>query len=418
MEPAVLTESWAEIWERYARFLRETPEIVFEWNDPLSEARGWLVINHLTGGAAGGGTRMHPGVTREEVTYLSKLMELKFGLAGPRIGGAKSGIAFDPADPRKSEVLARWFEAIRPRLRSCYGTAGDLNVDETREVIPACRAVGLGHPQEGVLRGHLKLEGDVLATRLRAMHRGIEQIASGEHGLAGRDLRVADLITGYGVATATIRLLDHRGLQPAGSRVLVQGFGCVGGAAALYLARAGVRVVGIEDAAREVVSGRGLGIEEVSNLLRRRTGNHIPEDAGVAKREGGDGFWRTHADIFVAAAASGTIDAAALNRLESLGVEMVVCGANRPFLSEWPGDTRLEESADRRFAVVADIIANCGAAHAFSQQMRAANPLSSESFFERLRIHVTEVMGEVAHRATTPHRHLLAGTLDLAMERT
>lgn len=39
-------------------YLNKPAEIVFEWNDPKSEAKGWLVINSLTGGAAGGGTRM------------------------------------------------------------------------------------------------------------------------------------------------------------------------------------------------------------------------------------------------------------------------------------------------------------------------------------------------------------------------
>ena len=49
------------IWERYERFFRAPPEIVFEWNDSETPARGWLVINSLKGGAAGGGTRMRSG---------------------------------------------------------------------------------------------------------------------------------------------------------------------------------------------------------------------------------------------------------------------------------------------------------------------------------------------------------------------
>jgi hypothetical protein len=66
----------SQVWERYAEYCRSAPEIVVEWNDPLSPARGWLVINSLRGGAAGGGTRMLAGVTREEVTFLAKAMEL------------------------------------------------------------------------------------------------------------------------------------------------------------------------------------------------------------------------------------------------------------------------------------------------------------------------------------------------------
>ncbi len=90
------------------------PEIVFEWQDAETDAKGWVVINSLRGGAAGGGTRMHPTLDRREVESLAKTMEIKFSVSGPQIGGAKSGIAFDPNDPRKKEVLRRWFAAVTP----------------------------------------------------------------------------------------------------------------------------------------------------------------------------------------------------------------------------------------------------------------------------------------------------------------
>ena len=57
------------------------PEIVFEWTDAETEARGWVVINSLRGGAAGGGTRMRKGLDRNEVVSLAKTMEIKFTVA-------------------------------------------------------------------------------------------------------------------------------------------------------------------------------------------------------------------------------------------------------------------------------------------------------------------------------------------------
>ena len=110
------------------------PEIIFEWSDSLSEAKGWVVINSLKGGAAGGGTRMRKGLNKHEVISLAKTMEIKFTVAGPSIGGAKSGINFDPNDPRKKDVLRRWFQAIKPLLKNYYGTGGDLNIDEINEL--------------------------------------------------------------------------------------------------------------------------------------------------------------------------------------------------------------------------------------------------------------------------------------------
>src|SRR5690554_5408590 len=86
-------------------FENKAPEIVFNWKDPESEAEGWTVINSLRGGAAGGGTRMRKGLDLNEVLSLAKTMEVKFTVSGPPIGGAKSGINFDPNDPRKKEVL-------------------------------------------------------------------------------------------------------------------------------------------------------------------------------------------------------------------------------------------------------------------------------------------------------------------------
>lgn len=82
--------------EELKRFEEKRPEIVFEWKDQETEAEGWIVINSLRGGAAGGGTRMRKGLDKHEVTSLAKTMEMKFTVAGPHIGGAKSGINFEP----------------------------------------------------------------------------------------------------------------------------------------------------------------------------------------------------------------------------------------------------------------------------------------------------------------------------------
>ena len=88
-------------------YKNKKPLIVFEWNDSETNAQGWVVINSLRGGAAGGGTRMRLGLDKSEVESLAKVMEIKFTVSGPSIGGAKSGINFDPFDPRKDESLVR-----------------------------------------------------------------------------------------------------------------------------------------------------------------------------------------------------------------------------------------------------------------------------------------------------------------------
>jgi glutamate dehydrogenase/leucine dehydrogenase len=405
-------------WERYESFFRTRPEIVFEWNDSETSARGWLVINSLKGGAAGGGTRMHSGLTRDEVTFLAKAMELKFAFAGPPIGGAKSGIDFDPADPRKSEVLRRWFAAIRTELVSRYGTAGDLNVSEIAEVIPCCKEIGINHPQLGVLRGHLGLDGEALGRRSELMHIGLDQPVPIELGLAGKEARVFALVTGHSVASSALRLLHHQERAPGQTRVLLQGFGAVGGAAALYMARAGLKIVGIIDADSALLRPEGLTVAEVESLLLRRSGNTLPADVEV--RDGPEAhreFWSTPAELFVAAAGSGSLDSNRLDSLTRAGVKSIVAGANHPFWASEPGDTTLEREADQRFAVIADVIASCGTAHAFACQACSEFPLRPEAVFDSIRDTVDGAVDEAVRRSGSPEHGLLAGALELALER-
>ncbi len=93
------------------KFENKTPEIVFEWQDAETEAHGWVVINSLRGGAAGGGTRMRVGLDKREVESLAKTMEVKFTVAGPSIGGAKSGINFDPNDPSQRRCFEKMVQS-------------------------------------------------------------------------------------------------------------------------------------------------------------------------------------------------------------------------------------------------------------------------------------------------------------------
>ncbi|MFW6090164.1 MAG: Glu/Leu/Phe/Val dehydrogenase dimerization domain-containing protein, partial [Gemmatimonadota bacterium] len=399
------------IWERVEAFFSARPEIVFEWNDSETAARGWLVVNSLKGGAAGGGTRMRKGLTRDEVTFLAKAMELKFALAGPPIGGAKSGIDFAPSDPRKPEVLRRWFTAIRGELETRYGTAGDLNISESDDVIPVCRELGIEHPQMGVLRGHFGLAGDALTERCRLMRRGLDLTVPAPYGLAGKEARVFGMVTGYSVAQSAVRLLERQGRPLDGTRVVLQGFGAVGGAAALYLAREGLSIVGIVDARDALLAPEGLGTEEIEKLLLSRRGNTLPETlneefGAEARREE---FWDVPADLFVAAAASGTLDESRLDRLESAGVRVIVSGANHPFAAGHPGDTRIERDADERFAIAADVIASCGTARAFACASASDTALEPETVFRAIRHTVGEGIDEAVRRAGSVERGLLAG---------
>lgn len=405
------------VWERYGAYLEQPPTQVLEWCDTETSARGWLVLNSLRGGAAGGGTRMRRGVTREEVTYLAKSMELKFAFSGPPIGGGKSGIDFDPRDPRREDVLRRWYAAVRPFLTSCYGTGGDVNVDEQRDVVPLCAQMGVVHPQEGIVRGHLGLSDEGVERAFCNLRDGLHQQAGPELGVEDAELCVSDLITGYGVARAAARLHELRGESLDGSRVVVEGFGNVGAAAALYLARMGARVVGIVDAEHGLHSPAGLGAAEVEDLLRRREGRTLPEHPGRVSGPRREIVYEAEADLFVPAAISGSVDAARLARLARQGVRRIVCGANQPIREARLGDTETARAADGHFEALPDIVASLGMARAFYTLMSSPEPLSAERVFDDVGRAVDESVEAVMERVGPARCGVMAAALEIGMER-
>jgi glutamate dehydrogenase/leucine dehydrogenase len=407
----------ADVWRRYGEYLRRPPQVVVEWNDRETEARGWLVINSLRGGAAGGGTRMRPGLTRQEVTYLAKTMELKFAYSGPDIGGGKSGIDFDPADPRRDGVLHRWFQAVSPYLHRCYGTGGDLNVDEVRDVIPCCREIGLRHPQEGIVVGHWNPEGAARDRILHALDVGVKAPVGGELGIDGLDLPVADLVTGYGLAVSIRRFFEETGGTLHGRRVLVEGFGAVGAPCALYLARWGGKVAAISDREGSLVDEAGLDGPEVEALLRGRGPDKLLPRADRRWTEGHAAFDAARGEVYVAAAASGTLDDAALAGLGRRGVQVIASGANQPFREAHLGTTRVQRGADRAFAVIPDVIANCGMARAFSHLMQDGAPVAAGPIFAAVDDTITRSLREVLERTRGSSHGLLAAAFDLAMDR-
>ena len=404
----------SDVWKRYSEFLRRPPELTFSWHDAITGARAWLVINSLRGGAAGGGTRMRAGCDPREVVYLAKAMELKFAISGPPIGGAKNGIDFDPDDPRKLEVLGRWYEAIAPYLRERYGTGGDLGIDEIGDVIPTCHKLGLRHPQEGVVRGHLAPSAAELDSILRRLDEGVAAPAD-QHTLG---FTVSDVVTGYGVAHAITHYYRQTGRQLDRARVLLEGFGNVGAACALYLARAGARVVAIRDAEKVLIAEAGLAAHDIEQLITRRHGKLLPdEDVRIAHTRVTERFLNTPADVFVCAAISGSIDESVMTQLHAVGVRTIACGANQPFAESKMGSTRVAQYADERFAILPDILANLGMARTFSYLMEADARTGADAALRAVQSTITRTLDDVLHRNARSDAGLLAATLGLALDR-
>jgi glutamate dehydrogenase/leucine dehydrogenase len=354
-----------------SKFENKRPEIVFEWKDALTEAEGWVVINSLRGGAAGGGTRMRVGLDKREVESLAKTMEVKFTVAGPAIGGAKSGINFDPKDPRKKEVLKRWFAAVSPLLKSYYGTGGDLNVDEIHEVIPMTEEFGVWHPQEGVFNGHFRPNDDQKINRIGQLQRGVAKVIQDAQYSPelSNNYVVADMITGYGVAASIEHYYNIWGGQLAGKRVLVQGWGNVGSAAAYYLAQKGAKIVGIIDRVGGLIQTEGFTFEEIKELFINKNGNELNAPNLLSYEAVNNAFWSTPAEIFIPCAGSRMITEDQLNQLLGAGIEVISSGANVPFADQEIFFGPIAEKADASLALIPDFIANCGMARVFAYLM-------------------------------------------------
>ena len=371
--------------ELLSKFENKRPEIVFEWKDPETDAEGWVVINSLRGGAAGGGTRMRVGLDKREVESLAKTMEVKFTVAGPAIGGAKSGINFDPKDPRKKEVLKRWFAAVSPLLKTYYGTGGDLNVDEIHEVIPMTEDCGVWHPQEGVFNGHFKPNDTQKINRIGQLQRGVSKVLIDENysPKLENNYVVADMITGYGVASSIQHYYELWGGDLKGKRVLVQGWGNVGSAAAYYLAQKGAKIVGIIDRVGGLISQDGLSFEEVKNLFINKNGNELAAANMLSYEETNEKFWSTAADIFIPCAGSRMINEAQLDQLLAAGVSVISSGANVPFADQEIFFGPIAEKADANLALIPDFIANCGMARVFAYLMSSdLSNLEDQLIFE------------------------------------
>ncbi|MDL5513960.1 Glu/Leu/Phe/Val dehydrogenase dimerization domain-containing protein [Arenibacter sp. M-2] len=359
------------------------PEIVFNWKDPETEAEGWTVINSLRGGAAGGGTRMREGLDMNEVLSLAKTMEVKFTVSGPPIGGAKSGINFDPNDPRKSGVLKRWYHAVAPLLKSYYGTGGDLNVDEIHEVIPITEDAGVWHPQEGVFNGHFKpTEADKI-NRIGQLRLGVVKVLEREDysPSVARKFTVADMITGFGVAEAVKHYYDIHGGSVIGKRAIVQGFGNVGSAAAFYLAKMGAKVVGIIDRAGGVINEKGYTLEEIRTFFLNKKGNELFADNIIPFSEMNDRIWNLPAEIFVPCAASRLVTEEQISKMIHAGLRVISCGANVPFADKEIFFGPIMEFTDERVSLIPDFISNCGMARVFAYFMEGRVAMDDELIF-------------------------------------
>jgi glutamate dehydrogenase (NAD(P)+) len=288
---------------------------------------GYRVHHNTVLGPTKGGLRYAPDVDLGEVTALAMLMSWKCALMSLPYGGAKGGVRCDPSklSLREKENLTRRYTAeiilmIGPDLDI---PAPDLGTDEqTMAWMMDTYSMTQGKSVPGVVTGKPLIVG----------------------GSAGR--REA---TGRGIVYALYQALRHLGHELRGRKVVVQGFGNVGGVAARLLWREGAVIVGISDVKGGIRNPEGIDIRQLEA--------HVAETGSVTGFPGTEPISNADlitqpCDVLIPAAVGGQIHESNADRVKA---SIVAEGANGPTTPE--ADVILRE---RGVTVIPDILCNAG----------------------------------------------------------
>ena len=210
------------------------PYILIEWNDTKTEAKGWLCVFNLAKGYSGGGIRMHPTVTREEVIRLAEAMAYKRkACENTWQGGAKAGIVYDYKAPDAVDVLKRFIIAMRPYIDAGLAMGSDLGT-KYEDVYRIFDELGMGRPMTKSMKSN-----PIIAKGQENVRKLLKSEYDG--------FLLNDLTTGYGVAVSADEAWKQMDGEP-GASVVIQGFGCVGLSCTHRLHKLGYKIVGIADA--------------------------------------------------------------------------------------------------------------------------------------------------------------------------
>ena len=319
-------ERWVETLIRPKRTL--IVDVPIERDDgTVAHFEGYRVQHSLSRGPGKGGVRFHPDVTLNEVMALAGWMTIKNAAVGLPFGGAKGGIRVDPNSVSKGE-LQRITRRYTSEIGVIIGPDRDIPAPDvgtnamTMAVMMDTFSMNRGGTATGVVTG--------------------KPIALG--GSLGRQEA-----TGRGVFITAREAGRTIGLQIDGARVVVQGFGNVGGIAARLLHEAGARVLAVADHTATLANEHGIDIPAALA--------HVAANGGLAGFPGAapidiEDFWQIECDFLVPAALEGQITPA---RAERIRTRIVVEGANGPTTPA--ADDVLRE---RGVLVVPDVLANAG----------------------------------------------------------
>jgi len=317
---------WVETLKRPKRTLIVDVPIHLD-DGTTAHFEGYRVQHNTSRGPGKGGVRFHQDVTLSEVMALSAWMSIKNAAVNVPYGGAKGGIRVDPRQLSRGE-LERVTRRYTSEIGIIIGPTKDIPAPDvnTNEQVMAWMmdtySMNEGSTATGVVTGKPVDLGGSLGRREA---------------------------TGRGVFTVGVEAARRIGMDIAGARVAVQGFGNVGGVAGKLFAEAGARVVAVQDHGGTVYREAGLDVPALMEHVARH--GTVAGFVG-AEAMGRDAFWDVPCDILIPAALEQQITEVNAGRIQA---RMIIEGANGP-------TTPLADDIlhDRGVLVLPDVIANAG----------------------------------------------------------
>ncbi|GAC1315879.1 MAG: Glu/Leu/Phe/Val dehydrogenase [Acidimicrobiales bacterium] len=348
---------------------------------------GWRVHHDTTRGPGKGGIRFHPAVDAREVTALAAGMTFKCAVADLPFGGAKGGVRCDPSVLSLHEL---------ERLTRRY----------TWEISPL-----LG-PEKDIPAPDVNTDGRVMAWLMDTL-----SMVRGEalpDSVTGKPLSVGGTrahagATSTGVMVCALAAFRELGLPVAGARVVIQGFGKVGGPLGFLLSSVGMRVVAVSDVHGAIHNRAGLDQAALSDhVATHGTVVGFPLADPITEHD----MWGLDCELAVPAALDGAITAEVAERLRA---KVLVEAANGPTTVE--ADPILE-----RWGVLVgpDILANSGgvtASYFEWAQSRQGFAWDDELVAKRLRSFMDNAFQAVWVRSSTLRVPLRRASFALALER-
>ena len=287
----------------------------------------YRVQHSIARGPGKGGVRYAPDVSLDEVRALAAWMTWKCAVVNIPFGGAKGGVICDPKLLSDGE-LERITRRYTAELMDAIGPERD---------VPA--------PDVGTNAQTMAWIMDTYS--MHARHATTAVVTGKPMELGGS--RGRSEATGRGCMIVTQKALQRLGLDPAATRVVIQGFGNVGGMAARLMSQAGFKIVSLVEYDAAVYNPHGLNIEAL--LAHRNETGSIADFSEAENTNKNEGLYQD-CDVLIPAATENVITSHNAHKIRA----KILCeGANGPTTS-----VADEILAEKKIFVIPDILANAG----------------------------------------------------------